>query len=77
MGVFVIPASGRYNSTNEKFSSAGVVVSTYASIEDSLITPSIAGLIGSSMAVPHIAGVASLIKDIYSDFTPDDFDLAH
>ncbi len=53
------------------------MVSTYASIEDSLITPSIAGLIGSSMAVPHIAGVASLIKDIYSDFTPDDFDLAH
>ena len=53
-----------------------MVVSAHAKIDDGAIVPQIYETAGTSMAAPHIAGVASLMKEIYPSLTPEDFDSA-
>ena len=48
--------------------------STMASYQDGVITADYLANSGTSMAAPHVAGVASLMKSVYSSMTADDFE---
>ena len=54
--------------------SANAVYSTLASDSTGSIVSTYGGYYGTSMATPHVAGVAALMKGVYSSLTPDDFD---
>ena len=49
-------------------------VGTIVSSQDGAVTHGYASYDGTSMAAPHVAGVVSLMKAVYGEMTPDDFD---
>ena len=66
-----IVAPGGYSWQNPKVTPLGQVFSTWGSNE---YGASFEAMSGTSMAAPHAAGVASLMKGIYPNLTPDSLD---
>ena len=50
------------------------ILSTVVKFADNQVNHAYEAYDGTSMASPHMAGVASLMKSVYSDMTPDDFE---
>lgn len=54
--------------------STGQVFSTWSSFSGGLYADSFAGISGTSMATPHVAGVLALMKSVNASLTPDTVD---
>ncbi|MGB1158476.1 MAG: S8 family serine peptidase [Porticoccaceae bacterium] len=70
----VVAGFSNFGSTIDIAAPGVGILSTVVSSDDGVITHNYEPYNGTSMASPHIAGVASLMKSVYSDMTPDDFD---
>ena len=82
-GVISVSASGKdnqradfsnYGSTVDVAAPGVEIMSTVVRLEDETIIHDYAPLDGTSMASPHIAGVVSLMKSVYSGMKQDDFE---
>jgi serine protease len=51
--------------------SADQIFSTWANYNGTSYTDSVAGIVGTSMATPHVAGVLALMKSVNASLTPD------
>lgn len=54
-------------------SNDGLIISTWGTDDGGNFVPGYAGLQGTSMAAPHVAGVYALMKSVDADMTPDLF----
>jgi len=72
-----VTAPGGYGFSDPNATNSGRVFSTWAKINsDGSISSAHAYMNGTSMAAPHVAGVASLMKGLYPALSPTDFDAA-
>ena len=63
-----------YGSTVDVAAPGVSIWNTSAKYQNGVINTGYKKMSGTSMAAPHVAGVASLMKSVYSDMSPEDFE---